>query len=169
MTQKFYVDAQGALIGSYDGPDDTNPYQGAAGSTEVVPPAMGDLWINGSWITPAPTKAALKQAAADKRWLLETGGLAVNGATIKTDRESQALITGACTLLANDPTLQAVDFKGDSGWVSLPRQVMVQIGVAVGRHVQRLFSAERTLDGLIDTDEVTTLAEIEAWTGWSAS
>jgi hypothetical protein len=138
-----------------------------------APDAIATGWVyqDGAWSPPVPvipTAADLANAAANKRFSLETGGITLGGAVIKTDRESQNLINGAAALLNADPTLTEVSFKAETGFVTFDRTTMIQIAVAVGRHVQRLFAAEAELDAAIASGEVTTLDQIEAWPGWAA-
>ena len=55
--------------------------------------------VTASWLVANKTLEELKSRKladiAAARYAQETGGLALNGMTIRTDRESQALITGA--------------------------------------------------------------------------
>lgn len=114
---------------------------------------------------PAPTLSPaapepLAAYAASKRWEIETGGIVVGGAAIRTDRESQALINGALSLVQADPTA-TIQFKGGSGWASLSAAEMSVIALAVGRHVQAAFAAERTISEAIAAQEITTVEAID--------
>ena len=44
-----------------------------------------------------PTQDELRAYAAARRFEIETGGVTVGGSTVSTDRDSQAMITGAYT------------------------------------------------------------------------
>ena len=83
---------------------------------------------------------------AEARWMAETGGLTLpDGTVIKTDRESQALLTGAAFSLYADPT-STVEWKADKGkWVDLDSKQVLLIAGAVRAHVQGCFSRERDL------------------------
>jgi len=143
----------------------------------------GDLWVadeaaaigwnyaEGGFSAPVPLPLPVDLVgyAADKRFRVETGGIVVNGATIQTDRASQAMITGAVTLLNSDADLAQVDFKASGGWVSLDRQTMLVIGKAVGRHVQGCFSVERLFDADIAAGTITAAAQIESDSRWPAA
>ncbi|TVR11857.1 MAG: DUF4376 domain-containing protein [Salinarimonadaceae bacterium] len=110
-----------------------------------------------AFLTPPET---LDAYAARRRWEIETGGLVVGGAAIRTDRESQALINGALSLVQTDPTA-TIEFKGAAGWSTLDAAQMTAIALAVGRHVQKAFSAERTISEAIASQEITTVEEID--------
>lgn len=131
--------------------------------------AEGWLCVDGVLSAPpAPAAAAppsqddLRAAAADLRWARETGGIVAGGATIATDRGSQSMIAAACALLQADETIANIDFKAESGWTSISRADMQAIGIAVGRHVQACFSAERAVDGEIAAGTLATLDAVQA-------
>ncbi|MFH1557659.1 MAG: DUF4376 domain-containing protein [Pseudomonadota bacterium] len=112
-----------------------------------------------------PTLAQLLAHAAQRRWEIETGGLDVAGQLIRTDEQSQAKIAGACVLLSNDPDVTGIDWEAQPGtWVTLDRVTMTGIGVAVGRHVQRCFSALRQIQAQIKAEppEITTTGAVDA-------
>lgn len=115
-------------------------------------------------------KALKLEAIRANRWQVETGGTTINGAPIRTDEVSQAKITGAVNLFANDPTLDAIDWEAQPGvWVTIDEVAMTAIGVAAGRHVQACFSRARVLSEAVEaaTDQAELDAvDIEA--GWPA-
>lgn len=94
----------------------------------------------------AGAKEAKLAELANARWEQETGGLTLpDGTVIKTDRESQALLTGAAFSLYADPTAR-VEWKADKGkWVDLDAKQVLMIAGAVRAHVQGQFSKERAL------------------------
>ncbi|MFG1283396.1 DUF4376 domain-containing protein [Xanthobacter autotrophicus] len=130
---------------------------------------VGDIWDETGFHSPAPpapTSADLLAYAADKRWLVETGGIVVSGESIRTDEKSQAKITGALQLLAADQTITGIDWEAQPGvWVTLDAITMKNIGVAVGRHVQACFSTLKSVQEEITSGAITTYAEIDnaAW------
>lgn len=110
------------------------------------------------------SRAAKLREIADSRWRAETGGISMDGTVIKTDRESQALLTGAALAALNNPTTP-IEWKGANGWVVLTPQQVIQVASLVRQHVQRCFSKEKEL-----TDRIMaagTLEELEAihWEG----
>lgn len=83
---------------------------------------------------------------AEARWREETGGLTLpDGTVIKTDRESQSMLTAAAFSLHVDPTSK-IEWKADGGkWVDLDSRQLLTIAMAVREHVQNCFSRERAL------------------------
>lgn len=110
---------------------------------------------------PAPTKAELLAHAADKRWRVETGGIAVGGASLDTSRESQSMITGAYSFSQANPTV-AISYKAASGWVVMDAATVAAIATAVGTHVQASFAAEAAVAAAIEAGTITTVAQIDA-------
>lgn len=98
---------------------------------------------------------------AEARWKTETGGLTLpDGTLIKTDRESQGLLTGAAFSCTID-TASRIEWKGDKGkWVDLDPKSVLQIAGLVRNHVQGCFSKERELGEKVEM--CATVEEIEA-------
>lgn len=78
---------------------------------------------------------------------------------IKTDRESQALITGAALKAMQDNTYTC-KWKGIDGFVTLTAPQIIAIADAVRAHVQSCFDHEAELQPLIAA--ATTQAELDA-------
>jgi hypothetical protein len=100
------------------------------------------------------------------RYNRETAGITVNGSQIKTDRESQATITGAFTLAAINPDME-FNWKAVNGFLNINKVQLQAIAVAVGQHVQACFSREKVHAQAISA--LTTAEEVEAYdftTGW---
>ena len=111
------------------------------------------------------SRAAKLREIAEARWKEETSGVVLkDGTIIRTDREAQALITGAALAALNDPTTP-IEWKGANGWVVLTPQQVIQVASLVRRHVQRCFSKEKALVDRIMA--AGTLEELEAihWEG----
>ncbi|MEN6402942.1 MAG: DUF4376 domain-containing protein, partial [Armatimonadia bacterium] len=90
----------------------------------------------------------------------ETSGVVVGGAKIRTDRESQATVTGAFVTLSQG-LVQSVDWKAEDGvWVQLTLAEITPIAAAVASHVQACFTAERLLAQQINAAQ--TIEEINA-------
>ena len=108
----------------------------------------------------APTFADLKvrkhREIATARYNAEIAG--VNG--IRTDRESQAVLTAAC-LQAYIDSGYSLNWKtGDGTFVSLPAEQIMAFGTAVRAHVQGCFDHEATLQA--QAEAATTEAELNA-------
>ncbi len=157
--QRWYITPSGDLM-SLDGA------QPEASWVEVTGPRAhpNHVWLGKSW---GFSKAALKEIAKDKRWRLEVAGVSVGKQLIATDDRSKLLINGAVNLLNEYPSLIEVDFdKGNCDFVTIPRDTMLGIGVAVGLHVQGLFTKLKAMAVLIDAGEITTPTQVESWEGW---
>lgn len=123
---------------------------------------MGTFPIS-PYTPPPPTplselKAAKKAEIAQARYNAEIAGVTINGVSIKTDRESQAMITGAALQAIDDPTYSC-QWKTEAGFVSLTAEQIKGVAVAVRQHVQACFDREA---GLIEQIEAaTTIEELE--------
>ena len=107
----------------------------------------------------APTFEDLKvrkyREIATARYNAEIAG--VNG--IRTDRESQSLITGAALKAMQDPDYTC-NWKGIDGFVTLNATQIIAIADVVRQHVQSCFDHEAELLPLIES--ATTQAELDA-------
>ncbi len=86
---------------------------------------------------------------AAARWEAETAGIDVNGFTVRTDRESQALITGAALQAIVDYDYEC-RWKTSDGFVHLSAEQIKYIAQIVRLHVQSCFDREAELCGLIE-------------------
>ncbi len=123
---------------------------------------MGTFPIS-PYAPPPPTpfselKAAKKAEIAQARYNAEIAGVTVNGVSIKTDRESQGLITGAALKALQDSTYTC-RWKGIDGFVELTAPQIIAIADAVRQHVQSCFDHEAELQPLIEA--ATTIEELE--------
>lgn len=91
---------------------------------------------------------------AAARYNAEIAGVTVNGVSIKTDRESQGLITGAALKAIQDSTYTC-KWKGIDGFVELTATQIIAIADAVRQHVQSCFDREAELLPLIEAAEST--------------
>ena len=108
----------------------------------------------------AKAKEAKKAEIAQARYNAEIAGVTINGVLIKTDRETQAVLTAAC-LQAYIDSGYSLNWKtGDGTFVSLPAEQIMAFGTAVRAYVQGCFDREAELLPLIEA--ATTEAELEA-------
>lgn len=113
-----------------------------------------DDWTLDDW------KQRKLQEIAYARWREETIGVTLpDGTVIKTDRESQALLTGAALAAMQDPNTP-IEWKGVNGWVVLTPQQILEMASIVRQHVQACFSKEKRLTEKIMA--ATTIEELEA-------
>lgn len=147
---------------------ESDVFDAAALFPRAIAGAFGPIaaWQPPAAPTRAERKAALTADVSQKRWEVETGGIVVGGATIMTDRGSQAMVNGAYAGALRNPDV-LIDFKGASGWVTLDAATMIAIGDAVFAHVQACFTRERALHQAIEaaaTHAALDAVDVEA--GW---
>jgi hypothetical protein len=122
----------------------------ALGSGQITPPGAASVTIDSA-------KAAKLDEIAAWRYGVETAGVTLGEATIRTDRESQAQITSAYTSLKNG-LLASVNWKDANGqWVALTLAQIEPIAAAIAQHVQSCFNAEMAL-----AEQVNAAQSIEA-------
>ena len=97
-------------------------------------------------------KSAKRAEIAAARWEAETAGIDVSGFTVRTDRESQALITGAALQAIVDYDYEC-RWKTSEGFVHLSAEQIKYIAQLVRSHVQSCFDRESELLPLIDAAE----------------
>ena len=162
-----YLDEVGALIDlTLVTSDGEIPFTYSANDDEAaslfVRERMGTFPIS-PYTPPPPTpfpelKAAKKAEIAQARYNAEIAGVTINGVSIKTDRESQGLITGAALKAIQDSTYTC-KWKGIDGFVELTATQIIAIADAVRAHVQSCFDHEAELLPLIEA--ATTIGELE--------
>lgn len=97
---------------------------------------------------------------ADYRWQKETGGLTLTtGPRIRTDRISQSQMTSTLTALAEQMVPEPVQWKAESGWVSMTRVQLKAAATEVANHVSKCFQAEEMV--ALDIEEDPTI-DVEA-------
>jgi len=85
----------------------------------------------------------------------ENGGITVSGVTVQTDSESRANILGAKELNIG------IDWKTDNGFVTLTAAQIAALATAVGTHVQKCFSAEKTVSTAHAVTPYTSIDAVE--------
>lgn len=112
---------------------------------------------------PEPTfdelKAQKKQEIAAARYEAETAGTTINGITIDTGRDSQALITGAAVAAMLDDDY-SLNWKTTAGFIHLSAPEIIAVAQAVRAHVQSCFDREGELVALVDAAQ--TSEELDA-------
>lgn len=105
---------------------------------------------------PKPTfdelKVQKKSEIASARYEAETAGTTVNGITIDTGRDSQALITGAALAAMLDEAY-SLNWKTVDGFIHLTAPEIIAVAQAVRAHVQNCFDREGELGALVDAAE----------------
>lgn len=114
----------------------------------------------------ADVKADRLAALAAYRYERETGGTTIGGVAVATDRQSQAMISGAYAAAQND-VIGSFDWKADSGWVTLDKPTMIAIGAAVAAHVQACFTNEREhAEAIAALNSASAVAAYDFTAGW---
>lgn len=108
---------------------------------------------------PAPDWPAL---IAARRFQAETGGVIVEGIQVNTERDSQALLTGAAFAASLDPEYQ-IKWKAATGFADLTAQQIIGVASAVRAFVQACFNREaELLDAVVDGSITAEMLE-EGW------
>lgn len=121
------------------------------GALKPIPPRPAGDWAvfdyaEEQWIDPrsiTELKSDLLDRATARRWEVETGGITLpGGITVKTGKADQDRIT---SVIANAEMagIDSVNFKAESGWVTLPIAAVKDIARTIALHVQACFTAER--------------------------
>lgn len=111
-------------------------------------------------------KQALMNRVAATRYEHETGGTTVNGMHVATDRQSQALITGAFSSAKDakeSGEAWSIRWKSAGGWVELDADQMIELGRAVRHHVQACFDREKELGEEVEDGTFTESMLDEGW------
>lgn len=99
----------------------------------------------------------------------ESNGIEFNGFLIETDRESQAVITGAYTKAKDNPEL-TINWKAANGWVTLNSSQIIAVGDAVFAHVQKCFNTEEVIVKQIELlNEINDIVNFDYVTAWEAA
>lgn len=139
---------------------------------QASPPLSGikkPQWVNGAWVsgqTLDEVKADKLAALASYRFDVETAGISVGGVNIKTDRESQAMLTGAYTLMTMDPSRQ-INWKGGNKWSHTDNVTLAAVALAVGNHVQSCFDKEEAhYNAIVVLTSIEEVKNYDFSTGW---
>lgn len=115
---------------------------------------------------PAPTlaeiKADKKAEIAAARYRAEIDGVEFAGVHIKTDRESQALITGAALAAVNDADYSVV-WKCADGFITLTAEQITAAALAVRAHVEACFAREAELSAAVDAAKSAKAVRAIEW------
>ena len=180
-----------ALLAAYPGAGDlsTEPARNALGLYLVreEPPAYdqrthtltldGVELVEGIYharytLTPLPVeqvRADLMDAATSKRWDVMTGGVTLpGGISVGTTIDDQNRVT---SVIANAQLagVESMDFKAESGWVTLSLDQVRGIAAAVALHVHACYAAERAHHEAIAAASETELYGYDINTGWPSN
>lgn len=118
----------------------------------------------------AGTPAAMEQAQlralpmrdriAARRWEAEVSGTTWGEFTVRTDRESQSMLTGALVMLSGAPG-RTVRWKFVDGWAELDAAGIGSVAASVMAHVEACFAREEALVAAWEAG-----GEVELDQGW---
>ena len=134
---------------------------GQLGEGERAIPCDGTDWRT-QLSTMEELRAAKLAELADARWRAETGGMSMNGMTIRTDRESQALITGAA-LQASVDAGYVCRWKTAEGFATLDAAMILTVAGAVRAHVQAQFDREAELAAQVGAAQTVEEVQSVQW------
>jgi hypothetical protein len=100
------------------------------------------------------------------RWQKETAGITVNGAHIATDDRSRANLI-AVRIKVKESAAYTVNWKTDTGFVTLTAAQIIAIADAVAFHIQECFDNEADHATAIEAlTDVQTAIAYDFTTGW---
>jgi len=128
----------------------------------------GWIYQDGAFSAPAaiaPSKAALK-AHVSAKWsfVINDGTVTVGGFTSQTDGVSANLLYGAIVYAQNDPSAVILW----DGVTPITKAQLIELGIGVAGYVQATFNVAGDLKAQIDSEAVTTFAQIDS-AAWPAS
>ena len=107
-------------------------------------------------------KGMKRAEMAAARYAAEISGITLSGAVIRTDRESQALITGAALAASHDENY-SVTWKAKNGFVTLTAAQIIAVAQAVRAHVEACFDREAELQTAIEAAESAEALDEITW------
>lgn len=109
-----------------------------------------------------PTAEDHLSGIAARRYEAETSGTTVENMPVNTERDSQALLTGAALQAMLDPNY-TVRWKTEGGFVDLDAQQIIALATAVRAHVQACFDREAELVAAVEDGSYTESMLDEGW------
>lgn len=142
-------------------------------STPTKPPKLTGTqvarWTGSGWEKLAAAPEPAPEPAPDwpaliaaRRYQVETGGVTVEGIPVNTERDSQALMTGAAFAASLDPEYR-IKWKASTGFVELNRDQVIGLASEVRAFVQACFNREAELLGFVADGSITAEMLEEGW------
>jgi len=110
----------------------------------------------------APVFVDLLAYAADRRWRIETGGIAFQGVPVATDDRSKLMLSGARIAAAADPGYETTWYGADGEGVTLDAAAIIALSDAVLAHVEATFAAFGLVKAGIAAGTITTVEAVDA-------
>ena len=122
---------------------------------------IGDSWDGESFATSELLLSTMLSDLKAQREKIEFGGIILSGVGIDTSRAGRIALSECRDAFELDPT-RIIDFKAESGWVTIDKATFDLIAPALADHVQACFTREKELSITLATDINTDIT-----TGWS--
>lgn len=174
MSYIIYSDRHGAtarvdgLVGEAPAPREGEIYIPCEAGAELSDAERwrhsAEVMRNKGWIAPTPElcKAVKIEEIAAARYAAETGGTSAGGMSIATDRESQAMITGAALQATLDPSYTC-KWKTPNGFITLDAKTIIGAASAVRAHVQSCFDREAELCAAVEAAKTPEEVAAISW------
>ncbi|MDG9928547.1 MULTISPECIES: DUF4376 domain-containing protein [unclassified Pseudomonas] len=144
------------VAAGWSGPVYDPVYQGGQHNAET-----GEV-SGGAWVSTGAPPDDWPSVIAARRYQAETAGTTVGGVAINTERDSQALMTGAAVQAMLDPGYQ-LQWKTPAGFVQLSAQQILAVAQASRAHVQACFDREAELLSALDAGTFQAGMLEEGW------
>lgn len=142
------------------------PYQPALDAWSAADAAVVDV------SAAAVLRSSKRAALAAHRYVVETGGVTLGAEEVLTDRESQALLTGAFVSITSG-LIPDVEWKLKLGWMTVEAADIAVVAGAVAAHVRKTFAVERVVweqIELVADEDLPGFDVLAAWdVAWAAA
>lgn len=147
-----------------------SPFQAALAEWAAAKLAADDAEVD---VSEAAVLRSSKWAAlAAQRYVVETGGVMLGAEEVLTDRESQALLTGAFVSITSG-LVPDVEWKLKAGWMTVEAADIAVVAAAVAAHVRKTFAVERAVWEQIEAlanEDIEGFDVLAAWAAaWAAA
>jgi len=134
--------------------------EGLAAGKCVVMDSHGRPVLKSPATDNSPARCARDIAA--RRYQAETAGITAEGTHVPTDRDSQALVTGAALAAVLDPNYTC-RWKTGEGFVTLAAEQIIAMASDMRAHVQACFDREAELLAALEAGSFTQAMLDEGW------
>lgn len=115
---------------------------------------------------PEVVRQELIAKLADYRYAREISGVYVNGIKVGSERGVQSTINN-CLASLREGFIESIEFKADSGWVTLNLEAVREIAQKVSAYVQQCFAAEKGhLEAIAHLRTLQEMDSYDVTVGW---
>lgn len=155
---KYYRHSKSGGVFAYETEEDRDKY----GDADLIEMTEEEVAAHVDPPPSVPTAEDHLSEIAARRYEAETSGTTVEGIPVNTERDSQALLTGAALQAMLDPNY-TVRWKTEGGFVDLDSQQIIGLATAVRAHVQACFDREAELVATVEDGSYTESMLEEGW------